>query len=67
SYKWSETLEADAFSRFKKEGIFNPVVGSRFRKEILSKGDSEDPNVLYKNFMGRAPDPQALLKKAGLI
>ena len=66
SYKWAEVLEADAFSRFKNNGIFNKETAASFRENILSKGDTEDPAVLYRNFMGRDPEPDALMKKLGL-
>lgn len=67
SYKWAEVLDADAFSVFKKHGIFNKEVASSFRNNILSRGGTEHPMVLYKRFRGQEPTIDALLKRNGII
>lgn len=67
SYKWAEVLDADAFEYFKQKGIFNAELGQKFKSEILEKGSSQDPEILYKNFRGQDPDPMSLLKRDGLI
>lgn len=66
SYKWAEVLDADAFSRFKEEGIMNMKVAQSFRDNILSKGDSEHPMELYIRFRGRKPQIEPLLERDGL-
>ena len=66
SYKWAEVLEADAFSLFKEKGIFSREVAGSFRHNILEKGGSVDPDILYRNFRGHDPQPEALLEKLGL-
>lgn len=67
SYKWSEVLEADAFSLFKEKGIFSTEVSHSFRDNILSKGCGEDEDVLYRRFRGHDPEPEALLEKLGIV
>ena len=67
SYKWAEVLDADAFEYFLEKGIFNKEVATKFKDNILSKGGTEKPMELYKRFRGKAPEPDALLKRAGLL
>ena len=66
SYKWAEVLEADAFEKFKEDGIFNRETASSFRNNILSQGNMKHPMELYKAFRGREPKVEALLKRDGL-
>lgn len=67
SYKWAEVLDADAFSVFKKEGIFNQATAQRFRDNILSRGGTEHPMTLYKRFRGQEPTIDALKERDGLM
>ena len=67
SYIWSEVLDADAFEAFKETSLFDPATALSFRTNILSKGGSEDPMVLYKRFRGREPKVDAVLKRKGFI
>jgi len=66
SYKWAEVLDADAFAYFLEKGIFNTEVATKFKDQVLSKGGTELPMELYKNFRGEEPKVAALLKRAGL-
>lgn len=67
SYKWAEALDADAFELFREQGIFNREAAQKFEEFILSKGGSDHPMRLYEKFRGRAPDPEALLRRDGLL
>ncbi|PZD76984.1 M3 family metallopeptidase [Mesonia sp. K7] len=67
SYKWAEVLDADAFAYFKENGIFNKEIATKFKDNVLSKGGTEEPMVLYKRFRGKEPNPEALLERAGLL
>ncbi|MEO8234675.1 MAG: M3 family metallopeptidase [Flavobacterium sp.] len=67
SYKWAEVLDADAFAYFQEKGIFNKEVATKFKENVLSKGGTELPMELYRRFRGQEPQPDALLKRAGLI
>jgi len=66
SYKWAEVLSADAFGLFEEQGIFNEETGQSFLNNILEKGGSEEPSELFKNFRGRAPEIDALLRHSGI-
>jgi peptidyl-dipeptidase Dcp len=67
SYKWAEVLDADAFESFKEKGLFDREVAQKFKEFVLSRGGTEHPMELYKKFRGREPDPEALLRRDGLV
>ncbi|MEM6780530.1 MAG: M3 family metallopeptidase [Pseudomonadota bacterium] len=67
SYKWAEVLDADTFEFFVETGLYNRDTAEKYKIEILSKGGSEHPNILYNRFRGRDADPKALLRREGLV
>lgn len=67
SYKWAEVLDADAFEFFKEKGLFNKELGTKFKNSILSRGGTTHPMELFKEFRGREPDTNSLLRRDGLI
>ncbi len=67
SYKWAEVLDADTFELFMEKGLYDSETATRYKNEILAKGGSEHPSVLYRNFRGRDADPDALLRREGLL
>lgn len=66
AYLWAEVLDADAFDAFEQNGIFDQATATAFKTNILEKGDTEDPMVLYKRFRGAEPDPAAFIRRRGL-
>ena len=67
SYKWAEVLDADAFELFKERGVFDKQTAQSFKQFVLSQGGTENPDLLYRKFRGKDPDPMALLRRAGLL
>ncbi len=67
SYKWAEVLDADTFALFEEKGLYDSQTAQKYKTEILAKGGSEDPSILYRNFRGRDADPDALLRREGLL
>ena len=66
SYKWAEVLDADTFELFLEKGLYDRETADRYKNEILAKGGSEHPSILYRRFRGRDADPAALLRREGL-
>ncbi|HMG50975.1 MAG TPA: M3 family metallopeptidase, partial [Inquilinus sp.] len=67
SYKWAEVLDADAFELFREKGLFDAGTARSFKENVLERGGTEHPMELYKRFRGREPDPDALLRRDGLM
>lgn len=67
SYHWAAVLDADAFEYFKEKGLYNPEVAAKFKNSILTRGGTAHPMDLYKEFRGREPDPNSLLRRNGLL
>lgn len=67
SYKWAEVLDADTFELFLEKGLYDKTTAESYKKEVLAKGGSEHPRLLYKRFRGRDADPDALLRREGLL
>jgi peptidyl-dipeptidase Dcp len=67
SYKWAEVLDADTFEYFQQKGLYDSETAAKYRHEILAKGGSAHPSILYRNFRGRDADPDALLRREGLL
>ncbi len=67
SYKWAEVLDADTFELFLEKGLYDSETAAKYRSEILAKGGSRDPSILYRNFRGRDADPDALLRREGIL
>jgi peptidyl-dipeptidase Dcp len=67
SYLWAQVLDADAFEAFQENGLYDVETGMKFRREVLAKGGSRPPLELYRNFRGKDADPQALLRREGIL
>ncbi len=67
SYLWAEVLDADAFEAFKEAGLFDPATAKAFRDNVLSRGGTDDPMTLYRNFRGKEPDVEPMMRRKGLI